>query len=281
MAAKNIVKNLTQHEGWSRYDPATIKDSAAQWGSDAAYDEWEHLGAQVCEERLGGLIAAALTKRERAGLPDDAQERLCAELQESGSDKLESVFHAFLDAMTWAWEQAYTPTDQDFEKAVEKAKEEWTDDLNEGDHWEFIQNAAPQDPHHWSPHEGKWDPKDIWRELTGLIEYRHKAREYDRYLVFGFPNARSVRELKEALRKAPRKAGDEPVALPEYVDEDLARWSDHFEHLTFRKLEEIMEDVDPANRYDLDPLWKSVLKDKSLMMGVRRDILQFFGLGGS
>lgn len=269
MAKKTFIRNLTAEEEWKPWDPGN-QDGAWHWASDNAWDEWRELGAERCQELLADIVNAALRKRERDQLPEDALERMCAYLQEGG-DKLEAVQQTFMDAFTWAWEIAYWPEDGDIEKSVERARLDLYDGLRPNDYWGWLFDKTTLGPKEWNP-RGLFTAPMLFDHLAKRVEYKRKPKHYDRYLVFDWVDSPLIDKAKKAIfaQKHGRYPDDDDI------NQELEEWADHFVRLMFADLEKRMQRVDVGSRYDFGPQWKSVLTDKQRMAGVRAEILKFF-----
>lgn len=269
MAKKTFIRDLTAEEGWKPWDPGNTK-GAWEWASNNAWDDWQNLGAERCQELLEDIVNAALRKRERDQLPEDALERMCAYLQE-GREKLEGVQQTLMDAFTWAWELAYTPEDRDIEKSVERARLTINEDLRLNEYWEWLFKKTMLGPKEWNP-RGLFTEAILFDHLSKRVEYKRKRNHYERYLVFDWIDSPLVNQAKKAIfaQKHGRYPDDDDI------NQELEEWADHFVRLMFTDLDKRMQEVDTGMRYDLGPQWKSVLSDKQRMAGVRDEILKFF-----
>lgn len=270
MATKPFVRNITEEEEWQPYDPGNMK-GASEWASDNAWDDWQNMADSDCERLLDDLVRTALGKREQAKLPEDVLERLCQELNENAGENLESVFQSIMDASTWAWEIAYTPSDRDIEQSMASARKDFSDEIRLEDYWDPLIKKPVTGPKEWSP-RGLWTEQGIFDELTRNVRYRRKPGYYDRFVVFDWPNSAPVRDAKRVLKTL------EDGRTSKEVDQEIEQWADQFMWSMFSDLEKRMQDADTGSRVDFGPMWKSVLSDKQRMNGVRRDILEFFGL---
>lgn len=267
MAKKNIVRNIVEHDAWKNYDAAN-SGGVREWASDNAWDDWTHMEPKYCRRYVGELIAAALTKRERKRITDEDLERICEELRENTWKNLETVMHAITDSHTWAWEAAYTPEDGDISKVMEVIKGEWWGEHQLQDFWELIINPLPEGPREWSPRP-HWTLEQIFKDLDERVTYKRQPGYYDRFIVFGWLNAPSVLAIKNELKKHPEKGSSKDV------DQDLEAWADDYMNSFAKNLPNRMERVEPHQRFDLDPHWESMLKDKQMLAGVREEILEF------
>lgn len=267
MAKKNIVRNIVEEEGWSNYDPGT-KGGVREWASDNAWDDWANMDPKYCRRYVGDIVQAALTKRERKNIDDEALERICEELRETTWENLETVMHLIMDAHTDAWEIAYTPEDGDIHKAMGLIKGGWWDDIQLQDFWNLIVDPLPEGPREWSPRP-HWTFEKIFEDLDERISYKRQPGYYDRYIVFDWLNAPPVIAIKDALKRHPEEGS------LKNVDQDLEAWADDYLKDFFRGVEKRMESVEPWQRFDLDPHWKTWLKDKQTLAGAREEILGF------
>lgn len=263
-------RNLTEQEEWKPWDPGNEKGAWA-WASDNAYDEWKATSDRRIGDLVKDLLEAALTKRERAQLPEDAVERLVEDLRENTHLNNEGLFQAILDPMQWAWELAYWPEDLDIQKSVDKAREDFSDEIRLSEYWEPLIQMPPTGPKEWTP-RGIFTEKRLFGELGKRVSYERKPRNYDRFLVFDWLDSPILHAAKRTILAMP----DPPH--PDQIDEEVEAWADDFTRYMFKHLEKRMEDIDINTRYDFDPQWKGILKDRSRLKGVRRDVLKFFDL---
>jgi hypothetical protein len=267
MARKNIVRNIVEHEGWKNYDSAT-QGGVSEWACDNAWDDWTNMDPKYCREYVGDLIQAALTKREQKQIDEEDLERICEELRENSRENLETVLNAITDAHTWAWEIAYTPDDGDIEKAIDDAKGTWWEENRLQDFWDLIVAPLPEGPREWSPRP-HWSVAQLFKELDERVVYQRKPGYYDRFIIFEWLNAPVVLAMKNELKKHPE------VGSLKNVDQDLNDWADDFMNTFAKALENRMERNEPWQSFDLDPHWKSMLKDKQVLAGAREEILKF------
>lgn len=306
--------NIVELDGWSRWDPA---GDISNWASDSAWDDWRHMEDSTCQEYVDDLVDASMGKRERQKVGPEELERICEYLKEEGwSGDLESTHHSITDALTWAWEEAYTPNDGDIQFAVEKAGDRWEFDF--GEDWNLIAGEirtppkGAKGPKEWIPQTAEWSWGDIVEDLLKHVTYSRKPGWYDRYVTFDFGKAEPVKDLLEAAEEEKRrlegeiKALDEELGrlgrtqqeeirreeiedgikelqeridgldgLPDRLREEFRAWSDSWLGTFFKALEDVMEDAEPSNKFDVTRHWKSVLGDKRRMEDVRGELLEF------
>lgn len=270
MPKKAFIRNLTDQEDWKPWDPGNEK-GAWGWASDNAWDDFRQMSPERCADLLDDLIQASFSKRDQARLPEAAVERLCEELRENGHEKLESVNQAIMDPLQWTWEVAYWPEDLDIEKSIDRAREDFWEEIRLGEHWQGILKETPTGPKDWTP-RGVLTEKKLFDDLAKRVKYRRKRNDYDRFLVFNWLDSPIVIAAKAAIAFRP----DAPRAAD--VDQEIEDWTDNFMRSTFNHLKARMDGIDINTRYDFAPHWKSVLSDKKRMAGVRRNILEFLDL---
>jgi hypothetical protein len=261
--------NIVEEAGWQPYDPGNLK-GVLTWASDNAWDDWKNMSEETCQDLVEALLDAAFTRKERAGIGPEGISRICEELRENDGDELDATFHAIIDAHQWTWEEAYTPTDLDIEKAVDRAKGEWFMDARLSDYWNLAlaREDRPKGPKEWSPRI-VWTEAGLFHHLDEHIRYQRKREEYDRFIVFDWGDADPIVALLEAIKRTPAEGSREDV------ENELREWADLFMHKFFSALEDRMQVVDTAYRTDFDKHWKTMLSDKQTMGGVRRDLLEF------
>jgi hypothetical protein len=78
-----------------------------------------------------------------------------------------------------------------------------------------------------------------------------------------------VKRLLEVLKTRPNEGG--PTEVQAELDDLVSRYLRVF----FTQLEKRMQDKDVHIHWDLDPHWENMLKDKSMLIGVKRELEEF------
>jgi|SRR5579871_3952922 len=267
---KPIKINLVEQDGWKNWDYAS-SHGISEWASDNAWDDWTNMDSTTCRDYVQDLINAALPKKQRLKFSLDELERICEEMQEERYDHFESVSQAIIDAHQWAWEVAYTPDDKDIKIAMEKAERNWDWDFRMAGFWDFIQREQEvEGPREWSPRPPTtWTMNQLFDQLIERIRYEREKDHYDRFLVFDWGDSPAVKRLLEVLKTKPNEGG--PMEVEAELDDLVSRYLKVF----FTELEDRMQDKDIHIYWDLDPHWENVLKDKSRMIGIRKELEEF------
>jgi len=259
--------NLVEEAGWKNWDFAN-SDGVSQWASDNAWDDWKNMDESTCYGYVEDLVGAALRKSEQRKVTKEDIGRICEQLKED-PNQLEAVKQAIMDTHTWAWEVAYMPNDQDIKRAIDRTAKVWEWDFSMGNFWELVLvDEVSDDPREWSP-RGIWTTHKLYNDFVGRISYERKPGYYDRFLVFDLGESPAVQRLLGLLKENPEQGSAEEL------EEELNNWKEDYLKTFFSELEKWMQSVDPSFRWDLDPHWKSILKDKAHMGDVRREILEF------
>lgn len=252
---KTVKVNLVEDSRW-KWDQAT------DWASDNAFDDFNQLSNNDCTELVDDLVTAAFPRTFE--LTEEDQERICEAIQEAGT--LESTHNVIVDAMTYAWEVAYTPTDSDGEHALERAKE--GNDIQLRDHWSRLIGTLREGRKEWQPVK-PWTEKTIVDALLKEVEYQQKKGWYDRYLVFSFGKAKPVQAL---LAATPENFLQDTRAR---LEEDFDEWQDNILRAFYRELEDVMQDADTHMRVDFREQWDRMLADRQTMDAVRNELAKF------
>src|SRR4029077_1350587 len=267
---KPIRINIVEEDGWKNWDYSQT-DGISQWSSDNAWDDWREMDDETCQGYIVDLMEASMTKREQKKVTEEDLERICKELRKHTYD-LETTLHAITDAHTWAWEEAYTPDDRDIEKAMETTARHWDWDWSMAKYWSFVlQDEPPEGPREWSP-RGRWTIQSLFKEFVKRISYERKPGYYDRFMIFDWGNSEPVQLLLEALKRNPEEGNKADVEF------ELGGMAENYLSTFFKVLEQRMRDNYPSDAWDVTPHWKSMLKDKVTMRGVREEILKFLAL---
>ena len=264
---KPIRINIVEEDGWKNWDYAQT-DGISQWSGDNAWDDWKNMDENTCKGYIVDLLQASMTKREQKKITEEDLDRICEYMQEDANN-MESTSRAIIDAHTWAWEEAYTPEDLDIEKSMEATSRNWDWDFSMPDFWQLVlQDEPPEGPREWSP-RGRWTIHSLFKEFVNRVSYERKEGYYDRFMIFDWGNSEPVQLLLEALKRHPDEGSRADV------EEWLRGMADSYMREFFKALEDRMQNNDPSYKFDLDPHWKSMLKDKSTMKAVRDEIVGF------
>lgn len=264
---KPIKINLVEQDGWKNWDYAT-SGGISEWASDNAWDDWTNMDSSTCQGYVEDLIKASLPKKEQQKFSRDDLERICEEMQEERVEHFESISQAIIDAHQWAWEIAYSPDDKDVKIAMERAEKSWDWDFHMAPYWEFIQKGSEEGPRDWSP-RASWTLGQIYDQFMKEIHYERKDDHYDRFMIFDWGKTPAVKRLLEILKTKPNEGDAGAVASD--LDDMVSRYLRVF----FRELEKRMQDKDIHLHWDLDPHWDIMLKDKSAMIGVRKELEEY------
>lgn len=264
---KPIRINIVEEDGWKNWDYSQT-DGVSQWSADNAWDDFTNMDESTCKGYIVDLLQASMTKREQKRITEEDLERICKELEEDW-DSLESTAHAIIDAHTWAWEVAYTPDDRDIEKSIEATSRTWDWDFSTPEYLDLIlQSEPPEGPREWTPRK-IWTINKLFKEFVSRVSYERKEGYYDRFLVFDWGNSEPIQLLLEILKRRPNEGSRTDV------EAWLQEMAESYTRAFFKNLQDRMQDNDPSYSFDLDPHWRSMLKDKSTMSGVRNELLEF------
>lgn len=253
--------NITEQDFWAPYDyasdPGHGKSGISEWSSDSAWNDFRYLETSSRKEYLQDLIDAFLTKREAQKIADEDLDYLVEHLSE-----LENSQMAMIDAFTWAWEEAYTPTDRDMEFALEFAG----DKVEVPNAWVHLLSEKKVGPKDWSPLPS-FSENDLFQELESGISYEREKNHWDRFLVFDWKNGPAIKRIRRKLSEVP-----EEFSAKDF-EADLENVAKDFVHAFGKKLDKEFQDVDISARVRVDPHWKSILKDTERKRGVQKEIL--------
>jgi hypothetical protein len=264
---KTIRINLVEEKGWKPYDSA---GDIMIWASDNAHEELSRMDRDDCrglvEDLIGGrkLVQTGPKEWSPRGITvsDEDLDAICDGI-DNVVPELESTQQAILDALTWSWEVAFTPSDSDIEHAVELAKEEMPDHFDPDDElWEPLLEAP----------KNAWGASLIVTHLVGPVIDEREENHYERYIKFDINGTAPVLELLKAVRRDPERTVEGTIR---YLEQELASLSASFVSVFFSKLQRVREDVDVSNRTDFRKQWKSMLSDVDRMNGVRSEIAAF------
>lgn len=265
-----VKVNLVEEDGWSRWDPG---GELPNWASDNAYSEYSVVGENDCKDLINDLMAASFPKAQWRKIGDEELERICSQLKEDWQEGLELTHNAIIDAMTWAWEEAYTPSDDDVKDVISKMADGFEVDEFDlsGAHWQRVIGRQPRPGvKEWIPGAKKWSYASAFKSLLQKVGYERKPGWYDRHLVFDFGDAEIVGDVLEAARKE----GAEEEA-EEALANEFEKLQNEYLWEFFRKLDREMDDADPGNRVDFRKFWKVMLSDKQAMKAVGKEIKEF------
>lgn len=169
------------------------------------------------------------------------------------------------DSISWAWEKAFLPTENDTQQAADEAIEELAKEWKD-----------------WiSGYDGLWEVKE-YRGVTGqhfmrnliqsYVDYEQQQDYFDRYLAFN-PNKPFITNiitgsptLSDTLAPQDVLSWNPPLELPEQqmrseVENFLKSIEEPLIEKTFKFVKQDFESRDPYNRMEWRSMWQKVLKD--------------------
>lgn len=255
--------NITEEDFWAPYDyasdPGNGRSGIEEWSSDSAWSDFQNLPQDSCREYLQDLIDSFLTKAQAKKITDEDLNYLCEHVTDVEMDE---VRHAMVDAFTFAWEDAYTPTDLDIQHAVEHAG----DGVELPSFWDNLLAERPSGPKDWSPLPS-YSQDELFNELESGVSFHHKPGYWDRFLVFDWKNGPVIRHLRRKLAETP-----EEFTAKDF-ENDLETLANDFVRAVGKRLDRVFQKVDVHMRVDATPHWISILKDKSRKKGIQEEIL--------
>lgn len=251
-----IKINLVEERAWEK------RFGSSDHANDAAWEDYSHMSADDFESLIDDLWDAKDTKKRvsKKRLTSEELEFLAHRLKER-DERLEPVKQTIVDATTWMYEAAAQPTDSDIEEAMERASSV----LQESDAissytWEPVlqdEDDVRRGPKEWSPRK-KYPADEVIKQLMGQVSYERK-KDYERYLIFNFWDAKVAQELFSRMKGSPIIYGN--------MKEDFERLALDYTVTLFDNL--VVDDV--SNRTDWNASWKSMLKS-GIEPGVREGI---------
>lgn len=207
-------------------------------------------------------------------LDDDEAEALYKAWKDNDS-RLEGLDTLIRDLLSWSWEKAFTPTDEDINDAILKAIESVLNDENWTSGYETISNVTDalnvdQD-------------KFLGPMFSRGVYLKHDDRMYDRYMIYDPAESFAVEKLfKEPIAPEAKGVWDWMPAL-EVDKKHLASELAHlFEELKepiiskmFYRLERDKADDYASNRFDTRETWNDILADKDRIKSVKKELNEF------
>lgn len=261
-----VKVNLVEEEGWKCWDPAQKKDF---WESDAAYEDFRHLGIHDLELYIDDLWESknARGRKPRRKLTAGELRWLAEQLKDGDEILEEGIRQPIIDAMAWMYEIAAMPERGDIQDAMESAEESLIDSFGlQEDLWEPVlelegRRLGPKD---WRPRK-KLEAEGILNELADHIRFEQEEDHYDRYIIFNFRDAPVVHDLMSRSELPEKdlvhKMEAEFDALRQYYLSDF-----------WRALDSVMKDIDISYRADWRASWKSMLSDHTIGTAARTAI---------
>jgi len=250
-----IKINIVEEEDWKKkYDSAT---GALDWVSDQGWEDFRHMDLTTLEGLIEDIIAVPKKgkKKSKINFTPEQLEYLARELKDR-SDKLEQTQRMITDAATWMYEAAAIPSDKDVEYAMERAKEDFTENQGNdlyGDPWDpIIDENVRNGPKDWSPIK-RYSSVEILSQLFQFINFKREKDHWDRYLVFDFWNAPYMQTLFSRWKGS--------AWAYDRISSEFKSLAEGYVNDVLKRLGKIMEDVDISNRADWSDSWKSMLKN--------------------
>ena len=269
--------NISEEEVWEPYDSskAVGGNDVLGWASDNAWDDWRQIGRE-CLDIIRDLVAAYVPKSKAKKISEVDIRRICEAIKEDSAD-FQEIRQAFVDAATWAWEEAYTPSDGDLEEALENAVSEMIGDAMLPSYWSRLLNLNVQGPKDWSPLRS-FTEADLLREIEAGISFEHEQNYFDRFVVFDVMDGPVMKYLRRKVRSGGLldEDGDPVRVSTEDFETDVKDLLvDDVINKLDRHLQKVMEHVEPWQRVNFHKHWKDVLADKSRAKGVEEEILDW------
>jgi hypothetical protein len=255
--------NIVEQDGWEHYDSS---GKLLEYASDSAFQEFEAYRKTDAKRWVEDILGAKAGDKDprdwnptRLVLTDEQLDVLAQALSER---KLEQASQMVLDALTYSWEEAYTPTDRDIKNALDEADD---DMLREADFYETAEEL-------WAPLlETGWDSERILKGLLNVVTYEREADHYDRYVNFEWSDAEPVLAITPFLladrETAPNKIVRLSAWLKDFANDFMVRF--------FKRLDGQMKGVDFSNRTDFTSQWTTILKDKAAVKLARKEIAEY------
>lgn len=161
------------------------------------------------------------------------------------------------DSLTFAWEKAYLPTDDDIDHAVNEAKE-WMGR-------EYPDLGPIWEPLYEQPPFSTFDTESkVVEGLMGKIDWAY-GMSGKLVLTFNFIDAAPVWLLQSIDKKLSK---DER-------DQELVFLRNSFMKIFWKTLQMTMDDSNADNRVDWRKQWKEELKDKPKVEAVQKELLEY------
>jgi hypothetical protein len=250
---KPVLVNLAEEEGWKAYDHISQVDNLY----DSAWDSYRAIrqsdGRGWIEDIVGSKAARSVHDWSPKGVRFDADQFEIL-FQGLKDNELEKTKQLVVDAMVWAFEEAYTPTDVDIDDALSKTGELMLDSALDIGLWAPLLESV-----------SGWTEEKILEDLADSVRYEHEADHYERYLYF-FTGSESVKALL--------KAGGDNVDLGE-LNYELKNFANEYVDKFFSVLEKEMRNVDIWNRVRFRWHWKSKLEDSASVKEARNEMVEY------
>lgn len=263
--------NLVEHDEWKEYDPT---DKMGDYAFQNAMDAVSHMSLQEVVGLAEDVLGAG--RRKAVGMTSTQAEAFW-EAYDANKDSL-TLFHQLIqDAMTSAYQEAYTPTDADITRAIDLAVDEVANDQD----WLYGHDDLYEVRNKLGYDSSKGFVKDL---LYQSVYLKRKPGYYDRHLIYAPPSEELLERMKK-VQGVQRFAGvlewypavdilKDPHIVKEFTDlfneikPDIVR-------KTFNELVTHMRKIDLENRFDFTSQWKSMLKDPSRIREARQAIVDF------
>lgn len=254
-----IKINLVEEKGWEK------RFGSSESANDAAWEDYINMSADDFESLIDDLWSARDTKKRvsKKRLTSEELEFLADQLK-ANNEHLEPVKQTITDAMTWMYEAAAQPTDDDIKGAMEMASELISTSMDDTHLWAsmVVDEDSRRGPKEWSPRK-RYTAEEIRNQLAAQVSYEHEKGHWERYLIFSFWDAKVSQELFSKMRGSPIVYGN--------MKEEWGLLAKDYIHNFFTHLGDIMDDVDLSDRTDWNRAWKSMLKS-GIEPGVREGI---------
>lgn len=253
--------NLVEQKGWEPWDWAGRLSERA---SDAAHEDYSNLDEGRLIDFLRDMAGDDLTKGwtgpkewspRKKKISDEEFEWLSTQLEGTA---LENTRYAILDAMTWMYEEAMTPSNVDIRDAILRMKDFARSHFDVDEElWEPIVGEAP----------GLWFENQIAEELSDEVQYLREDNHYDRFLVFTPALSEVVQDLIEKSPWPKKKL----YSRLETQFRSFQEWYlDHFWDAVHKEF----DDVDITNRTRWSKHWNDMLNFKAQMVSVRKEMVE-------
>lgn len=261
--------NLVERREWDDYDTAGALNDIIFMN---AADTFSQMDPDALDSRIDDVLSVGAKKRSRVS---EDETKAIFEAMKRG--ELETFEYLIRDWLSWTWEKAFIPTDNDIRDALDKAidsiGDEWRSHMGDYDAlWAIAETIGPT-------------PTLFLKELIGTsVVYEREPGWHDRYLVFDPELSLLVTNLLLQPIQAPEKGVLEwtpPLEIPkEDIKNEIEVFFKGMEDTVigemFRALKKDMDEADPDNRTDFNWMWKDILEtDPERVKAAKKELKEF------
>lgn len=247
-------------------------ESLIEISGERAYEDLLNMTGSRCRSLVRDLARKVLPPARAAEMTDDHLDRICQLLRDR---EIEAIWQPIFDAHTFAWQDAYVPSDRDIELAMRHAQEHFAQLFARREFWDFVvqqDDEAPVSVKVWRPGR-TWTRKEFRESAVAQIRYERDPNGAGRFLIFDFAK---MAPLKGLLDHLVTLEGEDASWVLEDMKEQFKDWAENYVTLVSEFILNHSWDM-AAGRVDFSGQWKSMLDQLDDVESIKEEFTRVIG----